>query len=69
MLVAHDSRKQKSYCLNRPLDSPSIVTVYLVLLQTESLDDAISKALIGLAIMVYEPWTERVCSKLKQAEN
>ena len=55
MLVAHDSRKQKSYRLNRPLHSPSIVTVYLVLLQTESLDDAISRALIGLAIMVYEP--------------
>ena len=57
MLVAHDSRKQKSYCLNRPLDSPSIVTVYLVLLQTESLDDAISRALIGLAswYMSHEP--------------
>ena len=55
MLVAHDSRKQKSYCLNRPLDSPSTVRVYLVLLQTKSLDDAISRALIGLAIMVYEP--------------
>ena len=41
MLVAHDSRKQESYRLNRPLDNPSIVTVYLVLFQTESLDNAI----------------------------
>ena len=41
MLVAHDGRKQKSYRLNRPLHSPSIVTVYLVLFQTESLSNAI----------------------------
>ena len=41
MLAAHDSRKQESYRLNRPLDNPSIVTVYLVLFQTESLDNAI----------------------------
>ena len=31
MLVAHDSRKQKSYRLNRPLDNQVIVTMYLVL--------------------------------------
>ena len=35
MLAAHDSRKQESYRLNRPLDNPSIVTVYLVLFQTD----------------------------------
>ena len=41
MLVAHDSSRQKSYRLNRPLDNQAIVTVYVVLFQTESLDDGI----------------------------